>query len=323
MNELFKRTGCLAMGSRLRLITDAITSDASKIYDLYGVALRPKWFPVFFLLQDGCELGITEIAKMIGQTHPSVIKIVGEMTKAGLTKTSTDPNDKRRTLISLTSKGQKMLTNFKVQAHDVYKAVEEIDKQSKYSLWEAIGEWERLLGEKSLLDRVIEQKVKRTNDDLQIVDYDDARHHEAFKQLNVRWISEMWEVEKEDLNEIDHPMENIISKGGFILMAELKGVPVGCFAMMPCDNPKYDWELVKYAVDPSAQGHGVGHRLMEACLERARQMGIYTLFLESNKKCEAAVHLYEKYGFKHLKVENSPFARCDVQMVRHEYDEVG
>lgn len=32
------------------------------------------------------------------------------------------------------------------------------------------------------------------------------------------------------------------------------------------------------------------------------------------KEMKAAVHLYEKYGFKHLKVEHSDYARCDVQM---------
>lgn len=158
----------------------------------------------------------------------------------------------------------------------------------------------------------------RENDDVKIVNYDDTRHHEAFKRLNEHWIRSMFNIEKEDLEELDHPMENIIRTGGFIVMAECKGTPVGCFAMMRSGNPDYDWELVKYAVDPSVQGHGVGHRLMEACLERARERGIYTLFLESNKKCEAAVHLYERYGFKHLPVAQSNYARCDVQMVRHE-----
>ena len=28
----------------------------------------------------------------------------------------------------------------------------------------------------------------------------------------------------------------------------------------------------------------------------------------------AAVHLYEKYGFRHLPVEHTDYARCDVQM---------
>lgn len=151
-------------------------------------------------------------------------------------------------------------------------------------------------------------------EEVKIVNYDDAKHHEAFKVLNERWIRELFVIEEADIYEIDHPLENIIEKGGVIFMAELGGVAVGSFAMMRSKNPKYDYELVKFAVNPDIQGHGIGRRLMEACLNEARRTGGRRLFLESNRKCAAAVHLYEKYGFRHLKVEHSDYARCDVQM---------
>ena len=94
----------------------------------------------------------------------------------------------------------------------------------------------------------------------------------------------------------------------------LNDEPVGTFAMMRSKNPAYDYELVKYSVSPKAQGHGIGRKLMEACLAQARRTGGYRIFLESNRKCAAAVHLYEKYGFRHLPVRHSDYARCDVQM---------
>lgn len=37
----------MAIGSRLRMLTDKVTADASQIYQLYGVEIKPKWFPVF------------------------------------------------------------------------------------------------------------------------------------------------------------------------------------------------------------------------------------------------------------------------------------
>ena len=44
--DFFNRTGKIAIGSRLRMLTDAVTSDASQIYELYGIDIKPKWFPL-------------------------------------------------------------------------------------------------------------------------------------------------------------------------------------------------------------------------------------------------------------------------------------
>lgn len=45
--DFFNQTGKLAIGSRLRMLTDKITVDAAAIYKMFGVDLKPKWFPVF------------------------------------------------------------------------------------------------------------------------------------------------------------------------------------------------------------------------------------------------------------------------------------
>ena len=64
--DFFNQTGKLAIGSRLRMLTDKITVDAAAIYKMFGVDLKPKWFPVFFVLSRGEAKTITSIAKEIG-----------------------------------------------------------------------------------------------------------------------------------------------------------------------------------------------------------------------------------------------------------------
>lgn len=158
-------------------------------------------------------------------------------------------------------------------------------------------------------------EVKNGMDEVKIVEYDDARHHAAFVRLNERWIRDLFGVvEAADHAELDSPLESIVAKGGYIFVAELACEAIGTFAMMRGSKEGYDYELVKFAVSPDAQGRGIGRRLIETCLARARETGARRLFLESNRKCAAAVHLYERYGFRHLKVEHSDYARCDVQM---------
>lgn len=153
--------------------------------------------------------------------------------------------------------------------------------------------------------------------EVSIVAFDDQRHHEAFKALNERWIREIFKhIEATDIYELEHPVEHIIAAGGYIFIAELGGKPVGSFAMMKSSSPLYDFELVKFAVDPSAQGHHIGSRLIQCCLAKAREVGGRRLFIETNHRCAEAVHLYEKYGFHQIPVGDSNYARCDIQMVQ-------
>ena len=84
--DFFNQTGKLAIGSRLRMLTDKITVDAAAIYKMFGVDLKPKWFPVFFVLSRGEAKTITSIAKEIGHSHPSVSNIIKEMVAKGLVK---------------------------------------------------------------------------------------------------------------------------------------------------------------------------------------------------------------------------------------------
>jgi ribosomal protein S18 acetylase RimI-like enzyme len=54
------------------------------------------------------------------------------------------------------------------------------------------------------------------------------------------------------------------------------------------------------AVDPAAQGRGVGQALLAACLERARQLGQAGLFLHSTPWMTAAHRLYQRSGFQRV-----------------------
>ena len=66
--DFFDKTGKMAIGSRLRLLTDRLTADAADIYRLYGNDFKPKWFPVFFVLVGGEAKTVTSIAHEIGHS---------------------------------------------------------------------------------------------------------------------------------------------------------------------------------------------------------------------------------------------------------------
>ncbi|QNN44110.1 bifunctional helix-turn-helix transcriptional regulator/GNAT family N-acetyltransferase [Pedobacter roseus] len=311
--NFFEQTGKVAIGSRLRMLTDKVTEDAAQIYKLYNIDMQPKWFPVFYSLAQGEEKTITELAKDIGHSHPSVSKIISEMLKKGYVKESKDKTDGRRNLVSLSKNGIAISKEIEDQLIDVNAAVEEISAQSQNKLWEAIGEWEFLLEQKTLLRRVMEKKKERDSLKVQIVDYK-PEYQEAFRILNVEWISHYFTMEESDYKALDNPQGYILDKGGYILVALYEGEPLGVCALIKMNDGEYDFELAKMAVSPKAQGKNVGFLLANAVVEKAKSLGASKIYLESNTILKPAINLYHKLGFQKVAGKPTPYTRCNIQM---------
>lgn len=57
-------------------------------------------------------------------------------------------------------------------------------------------------------------------------------------------------------------------------------------------------ELANLAVAESHRGRGLGRRLLDEVLDRARQQGVKSLYLEVRVSNAAAIELYRSVGFK-------------------------
>ncbi len=309
----FSRTGKMALGSRLRLLTARLTDDAATIYDVYEIGLKPKWFPVFFVLSEEGEKTITEIAGEIGHSQPSVSKIVREMTAAGLISENNDTEDKRRNVVALTPEGIEATARIKEQYSDVNAAVEDMIASSRHNLWEAIEEWEYLLDRKSLYQRVEEQRKIRESKKVRIVPYSE-QYRATFKALNEEWISTYFEMEEADYKALHDPEGYIIDKGGSIFVALYDNEPVGVCALIRMQDPAYDFEMAKMAVSPVARGKNIGFLLGQAVMRKAKELGGKQIYLESNTVLKPAIGLYRKLGFRKIAGHFTPYKRCNIQM---------
>ena len=146
---------------------------------------------------------------------------------------------------------------------------------------------------------------------IQIVDWDPS-HQEAWKNLNIAWISKDYEVEQIDLDTLDYPEKYFINDGGAVLLAQMDGVIVGTVALQPFGAGVL--ELAKMTVAESARGLKIGELLGLAALERARQLGDTRVFLLSNTKAYQAINLYFKLGFRCVAMDNADFKRANIQM---------
>jgi putative acetyltransferase len=135
-----------------------------------------------------------------------------------------------------------------------------------------------------------------------------------FKELNEAWISRDFELEPGDREVLGDPEGKILAKGGQICLAELDGEVVGCCALVPIKPGEF--ELAKMTVSDAARGQGIGRRLLVFAIAVARVLKARRLYLESNTRAAAAVHLYEELGFRHMKAPElaSKYARANVFM---------
>ncbi len=310
----YNKIGKMALGSRLRMLSETVTESAKEIYDLYDVALKPKWFPVFYVLSQSQEKSITEIANEIGHSHPSVSKIVSEMSKDHIITEKKDKKDGRKNIIALTKKGMLLSKKIKDQYTDVNSAIELTLSQTQHDIWKAMEEFEYLLNQKSLIERVKKERKKRESKKVKIIPYS-SKHQMQFKKLNKEWITKYFKLEEADVIALDNPKEYILDKGGHILVATYKNEPVGVCALLKTNNEDCDFELAKMAVSSKAQDIGIGWLLGNAIINKAKSLKAKKIYLESNTILMPAIKLYQKLGFEKVSGYPTPYERCNIQMI--------
>ncbi len=141
----------------------------------------------------------------------------------------------------------------------------------------------------------------------------EERYAKDFADLNYEWIDKFFEIEDIDRKYLDNPNEMIIEKGGAILLARKKDKIVGTVSLLKMENDVY--ELAKMSVHPSLRGQKIGHKIMDACILKAKEMGAKEILILSSRKLKNALHLYTKYGFVDVGSEDDDYNRCDIRMI--------
>jgi ribosomal protein S18 acetylase RimI-like enzyme len=135
---------------------------------------------------------------------------------------------------------------------------------------------------------------------------------EEIKTLNLEWLKKYFKVEAKDERVLSDPQGEIIDKGGMVFYAKYNNKIVGTVSLLKIDNNTF--ELSKMAVTNGVQGLGIGQKLVDHCLEIARQKGIKKLILYSNRKLLPAIYLYKKFGFVEVSLEEGIYERADIKM---------
>ena len=137
------------------------------------------------------------------------------------------------------------------------------------------------------------------------------KYSEQFFILNKAWIEESWHLEDSDKKDLLNP-DKIVENGGQVFFALENKIAIGTVAMIKSSDDKF--ELAKMTVQEDFRGKGIANMLMNECLKFANQKNAREIFLISNDSLIIARNLYDKNGFKEVKLDSQKYDRGNVKM---------
>lgn len=121
---------------------------------------------------------------------------------------------------------------------------------------------------------------------------------DAYRDYAVTLGQDSWMRMEASLRDVEHWAENgtlIVAADGDALLGSVAYVPPG-----KSDPSLYDpvWASLRVlAVGLGARGQGLGRRLTEECIRRARRDGAAVIALHTSEFMEVARPMYERLGF--------------------------
>ena len=309
--DILNELGPVFLGSRLKRLAERMQAGAARILTDAGLPLQPAQAPLLAALDRG-PMTVGELVEAVGSSQPAVTRAAGQLVALGLVRAERGA-DRRQRRLALTAAGDAAMARIR---HLVWPRVGPavtamLDGLSGPLLAQIAG-IEAALAEHPLDARA----AAIAPAGLRIRDFEDGLAA-AFREINAEWIHAMFRMEPADREVLDHPRARIVDPGGAILFVEAPGLGVvGTCALRR--EAEGVFELTKMGVRAAARGLKAGEFLLDATIARAGELGAGTLYLLTNSDCAAAIHLYEKYGFRHdpgiMARYGARYARCNVAM---------
>ena len=115
-----------------------------------------------------------------------------------------------------------------------------------------------------------------------------------------------------DLNDIE---QSYFAKGGtFQVLVQESGSIIGAYGLYRLDS--HTCELRKMYLHRAYRRQGLGKRLLDDALAKARELGFRKVVLETASVLKEAIALYERYGFAPYRPDHLS-ARCDQAYLLH------
>lgn len=256
-------------------------------YKRLGISLSESHI-LLSVTENPCST-LGDIAKAINLDKSTTSRHVDGMVKKGWLQIDTDPTDKRRRFLTITSAGSKLAALIHTEAtQHVQSAMQCLSTDNQQIVLRGMQLYAEAL------------EKARAKEATRIVPLQET-HDKALTRLIVRVLEE-FDCNKPGFAAKDHELHHMHSTyqqpGYAYFVALLDGKVVGGAGIAPLENGEQGiCELRKMYLLPETRGLGIGSRLMDTVLRAACELGYKKCYLETVAHMDGAVKLYKKYGF--------------------------
>lgn len=295
MHNYISELGILGTATRLRILSENLTSMIKEFYQSHDLDFEPRYFPLLKLLKQYPNISLADAAKQLGVSHAAINANVTALYKKDLVDIVKDTQDARAKSLSLTYAGEILYTRLEPAWFILKKSLEDNMPQNLINvLYQAETTYHHRDIEKSLSNYINRDYVLQH---LSLEDYDisNPAHKQNFAALNIEWLEKYFHVEPIDYEIFNAPEEVILKNDGVILFASIQGQIIGTGAIIKRSDEIY--EIAKMAVSNMFQGLGIGKKILNCLINRLQKKGLKKAYLMSSTQLPQAVPMYRKMGF--------------------------
>lgn len=236
---------------------------------------------------------VRTLRAQLGLDSGYLSRLLRSLEAARLITVGAKPSDRRIRIARLTRKGRAELTVLDRRSDDVAASLlEPLNPDQRERMVAAMADVERLM----------------TAGMVEVAQIDPAHAHarycisQYFLELDRRF-----DTGFDPTKSIPADEDSLRPPKGLILLATLRGEPVGCGALKFHENEPAD--IKRMWVAPSARGLGIGRRILSELEEQAAKHGANAVRLETNKTLIEAISLYRSAGYREVgRFNDEPYA---------------
>lgn len=162
MSEFIHQQGPAFLAHLLRRLADELVRAGASWYPEVDVTAPPRTTSTLIALDDRGPLGVTEIAALLGQSHPLVIGWIKQLTERGFVDTQSDPQDGRRSIIVLTDEGRAEVGRLREALIIMERASRQLMDEVSPGMFEALWRMDEAVRRKTFIHRLREQARTRS-----------------------------------------------------------------------------------------------------------------------------------------------------------------
>ena len=234
-----------------------------------------------------------ELRARLGLDSGYLSRLLRSLEREGLVTVKPDPSDKRVRSIRLSDPGRAELDLLDRQSDDLASSMlAPLSDSQRARLLEAMA--------------VVEQLLKAGMIEIEV---EDAASEAAqfcigsyFRELDTRF-----DTGFDPQQSISANAAELTPPAGLLLVARLRGEPIGCGALKL--HPSEPAEIKRMWVANHARGLGLGRRILAELEQHAGRRGVDVVRLETNQSLNEAIALYRSAGYVEVpRFSDEPYA---------------